>query len=58
MVEILRLKQQTLLPNKWLQRMYTLKITKMPKRTPEYKLLGIKHPGSPKDIQQPIEFKI
>jgi hypothetical protein len=30
----------------------------MPKQTLEYKLLGIKHPGSSKDIPQPREFKI
>jgi len=37
--------------------MYGMNIYKMPKRTPEHKLLGIKHPGNPKDIQQPREFK-
>jgi hypothetical protein len=37
--------------------MYRMNINKMPKRTPEYIVLGIKHPGSPKHIQQPREFK-
>jgi len=37
--------------------MYRRNINKLPKRTPEYKLLGIKHPGIPKDIQQQREFK-
>jgi hypothetical protein len=38
--------------------MYRMNINKMPKRTPEYKLLGIKHPGSPQDIQQTRELKM
>ena len=57
MVEILCPKQPKLLPNIWLQHMYRRNINRLPKRTPEYKLLGIKHPGIPKDIQQQREFK-
>jgi hypothetical protein len=37
--------------------MHRTKINTMPKWTPKYKLLGIKHPRSPKDIQQPRDFK-